>query len=169
MKTAFITFLLGLFCTAAFAAPDAAATDPLQTIRGALIRQALAGDESRLKQQTPADPSLVKKIAPARLGTNLAKYAPKITGADFDIEPPAEQPAYIGVWIFSYRTHKAALLDEQNIKAFCQGNHFKAKVLTHFSSTVVANKIIVAFTENPFNQSAVNFVNSVPGLLAKNS
>ena len=169
MKTVLIAFLLGLFCTAALAAPDAAGTDPLQIIRGALIRQVLDGDEARLKQQSPVDPALVKKIAPGRLGTNLARYAPKIIGADFDIEPPADQPAYIGVWIFSYRTHKTTLLDEKNIKAFCNGNHFKAKLPTYFSSTVVDNKIIVVFTENPFNESAVNFVKSVPGLFAKNS
>jgi hypothetical protein len=167
MRTVLIAFLFGLFCINVSAAPAAADANLIETVRNAMIQQLLDGHGARLRQETPIDATFVKGIVPDRLGANVVRSATKIAGADFDIESPEydkdQRLLHVGVWIFSYHDNKTALRKAKDIK----GNHFRSKILTHFSNAVVDNKIILVFTESARDEGVANFVKSAPTLFVK--
>jgi len=169
MRTVLFAFLLGLFCRDVLALPD---TEPSEIVRSAIIEKLLDGCDTKLKQETPVDVAFVREIAPGRLGSNIVNSASKIAGMVFEFESSGhDKHRYLSrvvVWVFSYNDNKSALRNAKSIKSFCKDvGCFKSKILTIFSYTVVANKVVVIFTENSGNESVVAFVDSAPKLFSE--
>ena len=167
MRTVLFAFLLGLFCRDVLASPD---MEPVEIVRTAMIEQLLNGNSARLKLETPVDVAFVKEIAPKRLGSNIVTSATEIAGVNFRFEPSHQDLQglfQVEVWVFSYRNNKTALRNAKTIRGLCRGECFRSKLLTIFSYTVVANKIVITFTENSGDKSVVDFVKSVPKIFDK--
>ncbi|MCL2591146.1 MAG: hypothetical protein FWD67_09820 [Betaproteobacteria bacterium] len=168
MRAILLIFFLGLFGRDVLASPD---VEPFEVVRNAIIEQLLDGKDIRLKQETPVDLAFVKKVAPRRLGYNIVASVTEVAGVSFyfDLSEHEEGQylSHLGMWIFSYSNNEEALRNAKAIKGFCKGDCFRTKLLTFFSKTVVANKVIIIFTENSGNQSVVNFVEIAPKLFDK--
>ncbi|MDR2209332.1 MAG: hypothetical protein LBE22_10225 [Azoarcus sp.] len=169
MRTILLVFLLGLFCRNALASSD---IELANIVRNAMIERLLDGDSTRLKQETPVEGAFVREIAPERLGSNIVNSAFKVTGTKFEFESSEhdipQHLSHVVVWIFSYHDNKSAFRNAKSIRSFCKnGNCFKSKILTIFSSTIVENKIVIVFTENSGNENVVSFIKSAPGLFEK--
>jgi hypothetical protein len=145
--------------------------DTIEIVRNAIIKQLLNGENVNLKQETPVDSAFVREIAPNRLGSKITASSTEIAGADFEFESPGDKEnqslLHISIWIFSYHNNETALRRANAIKGFCKGHCFRTKLLTIFSTTVVANKIIIIFTENSGNENITSFVKSAPKLFDK--
>ncbi|MCL1825842.1 MAG: hypothetical protein FWG26_07890 [Betaproteobacteria bacterium] len=165
MKAGLLIFFLGLFCGDLLASPD---VEPREIVRNAIVEQFLNGEDIRLKQETPVDVAFIKEIAQKRLGYDIVASATEVAGVDFHFESSKHEKAqylsHVGVWVFSYRNNEVALCNANAIKGFCKGNCFRTKLLTYFSKTVIANKIIIVFTENSGDESIVGFIKSAPKL-----
>jgi len=169
MKTVLFAFLGFLFCTDVLALPD---TELAEIVRKAITEQLLDGDSTKLKQETPVDAAFVREIAPKRLGSNIVNSASNVTGTMFEFESPKydkyQHLSHVVMWVFSYRDNGSALRNAKSIRGFCiDGSCFRSKVLTIFSSVVVANKVVIIFTENSGDESVVAFIESAPKLFEK--
>jgi hypothetical protein len=163
MRSLWLVFLLGLFCRDALAQSD---VELVEMVRAAIIEQLLDGNSAGMKHEIPEDTKFIREIAPRNLGINIVSSAAEVAGTNFRFET-SHRLTHVGVWVFSYHTHVTALRIAESVRGFCKdGCYFKSKILTPFSYAVAGSKVIIIFTENAGNESAVAFVKSAPTLFA---